>query len=74
VSPEANSRFSAEAVVALKIVNDTRRLEIKLTDTRGITHVVSIPLHVALELAGFISDACTFMTRLKKPRANSSDN
>jgi len=65
----AKSRFNAARVVALKTRNDARRLEIKFADNAGIEHVVSLPIPAAMELAKFISDACSFMTQLKqRPR------
>jgi hypothetical protein len=60
-------------VVALKMQNEARRLEIKLVDAGGTEHVVSLPIPAALELASFISDACSFMTQLKRSRTSSSN-
>lgn len=60
------SRVNATTVVSLKIQNDARRVEIKLADAAGVEHVVSLPISAALELATFISDACSFMKNLKQ--------
>ena len=46
--------------------NDDRLLEIRLVDAFGAQHVVSLPIPAGAELAGFISAACGFMTRLKR--------
>ena len=63
------SRFDAASVVALKMCNDVRLLEIRLVDAHGAQHVVSLPMPAGAELAGFLSTACSFMTRLRQPRA-----
>lgn len=64
-------RFDAEKVVALKLYNEARRLEIRLADEEGVERIVSLPVPAAIELAQFIVDACSFMTRLKRrPRGS----
>jgi hypothetical protein len=67
-------RFDADRVVALKVQNKARRLEVRLADERGAEHVVSLPIPAALELARFILDACSFMTRLKRRSRGSPAN
>ena len=74
VSPTAKSRFDAATVVALKLQNEARRLEIKLVDAGGVEHVVSLPIPAALELALFVSDACSFMTKLQQRPQSSAKN
>jgi len=64
---EEESRFDAASVVALKMRNDVRLLEIQLIDAQGTRHIVSLPIPAGAELAGFLSAACSFMTRLKRP-------
>ena len=59
-------RFDAEKVVALKMRNEARRLEIRVADERGAEHIVSLPVPAALELAKFILDVCGFPKRLKR--------
>lgn len=61
------TRFDASRVVSLKLLTDARRLEIRLADDTGAQHVVCLPVPAAVELAQFISDACSFMTLLKEP-------
>jgi hypothetical protein len=56
--------FDAAAVVALKMQNDTRRMEIRFVDEAGIEQVVSLPVPAALELAKLTLDAAAFITRL----------
>jgi hypothetical protein len=58
-------RLDADKVVALKTQNKRQRLEIRLADAGGVEHVVSLPIPAAIELAKFILDACSYMTRLK---------
>ena len=70
----AKSRFDAATVVALKMQNDVRRLEIKLADASGAEHVVSLPIPAAQELAMFISDACSFMKKLQERPQRSRKN
>jgi len=57
------SKLDADKLVALKIQNPARRLEIRLLDARGVEHVVSLPIPVAQELATLISDACSFIRK-----------
>jgi hypothetical protein len=61
----AASTFSAAKIVSVKMLNDTHRLEIRLADTAGVEHVISLPLLAAVELAQLTLDASHFMTRLK---------
>ena len=63
---DQQSRFDAASVVALKMRNDARLLEIRLVDAQGAEHVVSLPIPAGAELAGFLAAACGFMTRLKQ--------
>ena len=65
----ANSRFDAETVVALKLLNDVQRLEIRLADASGAQHIVSVPAAVAVELANFIADAARFFQQGKRQRS-----
>ena len=58
--------FDAATVVALKMLNDTRRMEIRFVDDAGTEQVVSLPVQAALELARLTLDASTFMKRLKE--------
>lgn len=60
------SRFDAASVVALKMRNDVRLLEIRLVDAQGAEHTVSLPIPAGVELAGFLTAACSFMTRFKR--------
>ena len=57
--------FAGTRVVAVKMLNESRRLEIRLADADGIEHVVSLPLLAAVELAQLTLNASHFMTRLK---------
>lgn len=61
----AEPAFSATRVVAVKMLNESRRLEIRLADADGIEHVISLPLLAAVELAQLTLNASHFMTRLK---------
>jgi hypothetical protein len=58
--------FEAATVVALKMQNDTRRMEIRFADDAGTEQVVSLPVAAALELARLTLDASAFLTRLKE--------
>jgi hypothetical protein len=51
------SRFEAEKVVRAVTLVERGRLEIHLKDSRGQTHVVSLPLPVAVDLGSLIRDA-----------------
>ena len=51
MSLATNPTFDAATVVALKMLNDTRRMEIRFVDDAGIEQVVSLPVQAALELA-----------------------
>ena len=57
--------FNAARVVAVKMLNDSRRLEVRLADASGVEHLISLPLLAAVELAQLTLDASHFMTRLK---------
>jgi hypothetical protein len=57
--------FAGAKVVAVKMLNDSRRFEIRLADAAGVEHVVSLPLFAAVELAQLTLNASHFMTRLK---------
>jgi hypothetical protein len=63
---DGDSRFDAVTVVAVRLDNRLRRLEIRFADSAGAEHVVSLPVAAAMDLAGLMSDACTFMTQLKQ--------
>lgn len=58
--------FEAATVVALKMLNDTRRMEIRFVDATGIEQVVSLPVADAVEMARLALDAFEFVTRLKQ--------
>lgn len=58
--------FEAATAVALKMQNDTRRMEIRFADDAGTEQVVSLPVAAALELARLTLDASAFLTRLKE--------
>jgi hypothetical protein len=72
ISPSAEtpthgeSRFDAANVVALVLDTCVRRLDIRFADATGMQHVVSLPMREALDLANFVSDSCSFMTRLSR--------
>jgi hypothetical protein len=70
----ASTPFNAAKVVAVKMLNDSRRLEIRLADAAGVEHVISLPLLAAVELAQLTLDASHFMTRLKYGPAPSWGN
>ena len=53
----ANSRFEAVQVDSLIALTGKHRFEIQLSDARGNTHVVSLPLLAAVELGCLICDA-----------------
>jgi hypothetical protein len=72
--PSSASPFNAAKVVAVKMLNDSRRLEIRLADATGVEHVISLPLLAAVELAQLTLDASHFMTRLKYGPAPSCGN
>jgi hypothetical protein len=63
---QQNVRLAADKVVALKVQNKARRIEIRLADQSGAEHIVSLPIPAAIEAAKFILDACAFMTRLRR--------
>ena len=73
-APSSASPFNAARVVAVKMLNDSRRLEIRLADAAGVEHVISLPLLAAVELAQLTLDASHFMTRLKYGPAPSCGN
>jgi hypothetical protein len=68
----ANSKFDALRVVALKLDNTARRLDIKFVDASQNEFIVSLPITAAVELGNFIHDATQFMTQLKERRPDSS--
>ena len=49
----------------MKLLNESRRLQIRLAGAEGVEHVVSLPLPAAVELAQLTLDASNFMTQLK---------
>ena len=65
MSLAANPTFDAATVVALKMLNDTRRMEIRFVDDTGIEQVISLPVQAALELARLTLDASAFLDSLK---------
>ena len=73
-APSGASPFDAARVVAVKMLNDSRRLEVRLADSSGVEHVISLPLLAAVELAQLTLDASHFMTRLKYGPAPSCGN
>lgn len=73
-APSSASPFNAARVVAVKMLNDSRRLEIRLADAAGEEHVISLPILAAVELAQLTLDASHFMTRLKYGPAPSCGN
>jgi hypothetical protein len=66
VSLTTKSTFDAATVVALKMLTDPRRVEIRFVDAEGTEHTVSLPVAAAVELAKLTLDASSFMTRLKE--------
>jgi hypothetical protein len=66
------SRFDAANVVALVLHTYVRRLDIRFADATGTQHVVSLPMREAVDLANFVSDSCSFMTRLRQARGPSA--
>jgi hypothetical protein len=52
-----DSRFDAETIVRAATLIERGRFEIHLKDSRGQTHVVSLPLPVAVDLGCLICDA-----------------
>lgn len=53
----AGSRFEADKVDSLVSLAGKHRFEILLSDSRGKSHVVSLPLPAAVELGCLICDA-----------------
>ena len=53
----ARSRFEADKVDSLISLTGKHRFEIQLSDARGKTHIVSLPLPAAVELGCLICDA-----------------
>ena len=53
---DTHSRFQAEKVDRVVSLTGQRRFEIQLSDGRGKTHVVSLPLPAAVELGCLICD------------------
>ena len=56
MAKSVKSRFDAEAVVRAATITEQGRFEIELTDSAGKTHVVSLPLAVAVDLGNLIRD------------------
>jgi hypothetical protein len=56
MAKSARSRFDAEAVVRAATITEHGRFEIELRDSAGKTHVVSLPLPVAVDLGNLIRD------------------
>jgi hypothetical protein len=56
MSSSADSRFDAETIVRTATVTDRGRFEIELRDSRGKSHVVSLPLSAAVDLGCLICD------------------
>ena len=52
-----HSRFDAQIILRVATLTEERRFELHLSDEGGRTHVVSLPLAVALELGSLICDA-----------------
>ena len=52
-----HSRFDAQMVMQVATLTEERRLELHLSDASGSTHVVSLPLAVAIELGCLLCDA-----------------
>ena len=53
----AHSRFEADKLERLVSLTAKQRIEIELSDARGKTHVISLPLPAAVELGYLICDA-----------------
>jgi len=66
MSSKAAGIFEAETVVTLRVINPSRRLEIKLANSHGTEHIVSLPLSSAIELSTFITDVSAFLSQLEK--------
>lgn len=67
-----NSKFDAVRVIALKLDNAARRLEMKFVDASESEFIVSLPISAAVDLGLFIDDATRFMTQLKERRQRSA--
>ena len=52
-----HSRFDAQILLRVATLTEERRFELHLSDEGGRTHVVSLPLAVAIELGSLICDA-----------------
>lgn len=57
MTTETESRFDAERFVRLIVITGERRCELQFGDSHGTTHVVSLPLPAAVDLASLICDA-----------------
>ncbi len=68
------SQFNAENVLRLAAVDDTRRLEIELSDAEGAKHVVSLPLGAAIALARLICDFSEVTPFLKGKTRSAGSN
>ncbi len=65
------SRFDAETLVRAATLAEQGRFEIQLKDSRGKTHVVSLPLAVAVDLGYLICDvaqAAPYLVGGHRPR------
>ena len=49
-------RFDAESIVRIATLAEQGRLEIRLKDSAGEIHVLSLPLPAAIELGSLICD------------------
>ena len=70
MSQDADSRFDAEVVLACKALSKQRRFEMRFADSAGTTHVVSLPLPVAVAFVTLICDvtAVAPFTMGERPR------
>ena len=57
MTTETESRFDAEKFLRLVVITGERRCELQFGDSQGTTHVVSLPLPAAVDLASLICDA-----------------
>jgi hypothetical protein len=57
MASSVDSRFDADTVVRAATLVEQGRFEIQLKDSRGQTHVVTLPLAVAVDLGCVICDA-----------------
>ena len=57
MTTETETRFTAAKLVRLVVFTAERRCELQFGDSQGKTHVVSLPLPAAVDLASLICDA-----------------